>query len=114
MLQSLLNFINTNSQIAFYLLLLCGIVLSIYSYSYSNSVVGTVNYEENICTIKKIEILEVDIYCMNLNNFINVVKMPCVLAFVNVKSMSNVKFYRSFEEKLRVNENNVNVSRHQY
>ena len=102
--------INAINQIGFYVFLVSGIFLTIFSYSFSNSVIQTINYVEDICHIETIEILDVEIYCKNSKGYINILKIPCVLAVASLKNTSNIKFYRSFEEKSRVQENDVNVS----
>lgn len=100
------------NSIGLKLFVISGILISVYLFSYNGLISATGKYIENTCKIKTIEIVDVDINCENTEGYISVVKMPCILAIVDSKNYTDIKFYRSYEERLWILEQRVNVRSH--
>jgi hypothetical protein len=94
------------------LFILSGLLIALYSFSFRDSINATINYKKDVCIIQNIDLIKVDVDCLNPNGNIYIVSMPCVLILVNTKNYNNIKYYRNYEEKTWILENDVNVSVH--
>ena len=82
------------------------IVLSIVSMIFYNlffleSISNTKSYIEDKCTIKSIELIDVNFECFeNDMKSVAIVRLPCIVIKVNTKNYENILFYRNYDEKM--------------
>jgi hypothetical protein len=99
-------------QIGSLMLVLCILLLVIYTQYFQDVSLYSNSYSKTTCVIVSMEISYTKYTCFGIGGFVTVTNnMPCVYVQVNTSSLSYVKFYRNFQEKSILESLNLNVCR---
>lgn len=82
-------------------------LIVIYNYSYGKLVRASANYKLDTCILKDVFVQTVTIDCVS--DGVSVVDIPCLYALVDTTTLTNIRLYRSCEEKLWILRNDANV-----
>lgn len=89
---------------------ICGIILTLFMGYFTESIQNTQQYEKTQCRMVSVTIKIFRISCIDNDYSINLVDMPCVVAFVDTHKFKNLLLYRNYGEKIWTEKKASNVS----
>jgi hypothetical protein len=97
-------------QIGSLMLVLCILLLVIYTQYFQDVSLYSTHYKKEKCVIANMEISYVSYTCYGIGGFVSVTNnMPCMKVQVNTSTLSKLKFFRNFQEKNILETLNLNV-----
>jgi hypothetical protein len=92
------------------LFFLTAIILAVYIGYFSLQIKSTINHVVEFCKINSIYIQDVSVDCVDPDNSIHVVWIPCIVAFADtIPNSKNIQIYRNFNEKEFAQSKKTNV-----
>ena len=92
------------------LFFLTTIILTLYIGYFSLQIKSTINHVVEFCKINSINIQDVSVDCVDYDNSVHVVWIPCIIAFADIISnFTAIQIYRNFNEKEFAQSKKTNV-----